>query len=318
MFPRWVIQSGWRRSHLFTAAGASVLLLLVAATCYGLLGNRPTPPATIEGQLRVAVCSQQAVADHQKKTLRLLAYLERDFGIKCELVEVASHGELLDKLVANEIDLALLNAYEFVRAQQQCDVVPLVTRDVDPLTTAVLVAHGNTSNHSPQAYRGARLGIETADSTAGGVISRYLTEQIGEPIEGFFRDVQTYQTTVEMLDSLAEGSIDLAFVSSSSVRECIAARSLARTLANDTITVVWESPPYADHLWSIRAEMPQPIQQRLRDAFLSLRITDAEQALILHDQGATGYLPATPRDFQAVQDIFHVSHGFNSSKEPRP
>lgn len=314
MFPLWVIQSGWRRSRFFTAAGASVLLLLVAASCYGLLGNRPTPPTTIEGQLRVAVFAQRAAADHQKKTLRLLAYLERDFGITCELVEVASHGELLDKFVANEIDLGLLNAYEYVRAQQQCNVVPLVTRDVDPLTTAVLIAHGTTSNHSPQAYRGARLGIETADSTAGGVISRYLVEQLGEPIEGFFRDVQTYENTVEMLDSLAEGSIDLAFVSSCSIRECIA----ARTLANDTFTVVWESPPYADHLWSIRAEMPQPIQQRLRDAFLSLRITDAEQALILHEQGATGYLPATPRDFQAVQDIFHVSHGFDSSKEPRP
>jgi ABC-type phosphate/phosphonate transport system substrate-binding protein len=71
----------------------------------------------------------------------------------------------------------------------------------------------------------------------------------------------------------------------------------------DSLSIVWESTPFVDHVWTVTNRMPVRIQHRIRDAFLALRESDPEHAAILADQDSGGYLPVIVSDFDGVAEL---------------
>ncbi|MFM2094120.1 MAG: hypothetical protein RIS70_1244 [Planctomycetota bacterium] len=299
----WLTRNQWSRSPFVPAVGAAAILLAIAASCYGLLGTRSVAKPFDESHLRVGILPERTAAESVRKSRRLLSYLEKDFGIPCHKVDVDSPEDLLDQFVAGEIDLALLNAYTFVQARQRCNAVPLVTRTNDPWSTAVLVAPAKTfaeaSNRSLESFRGQSIATGPSHSTCGDLIPRHLLTRIGESPDSFFSEIHFCSHPNEIFEKLADGSTQLAAMNSN----CLDKQSNADAAMLDSLSIVWESTPFVDHVWTVTNRMPVRIQHRIRDAFLALRESDPEHAAILADQDSGGYLPVIVSDFDGVAEL---------------
>ena len=143
---------------------------------------------------------------------------------------------------------------------------------------------------------------------------RHLLTRIGESPDSFFGEIHFCSHPNEIFEKLADGSTQLAALNSHSLDKQVGVDST--TL--DSLSIVWESAPFVDHVWTVTPRMPLRIQHRIRDAFLALRESDPEHAAILADQDSGGYLPVVASDFDGIAEMIHelTKSGNHRSESP--
>ena len=74
-------------------------------------------------------------------------------------------------------------------------------------------------------------------------------------------------------------------------------------LAQDSIRILWETPPYADYVWALQSDMNDTIRSKIINAFLSLSPDKPEHTEILTKIDSRGFLPASIKDFNDLHEI---------------
>jgi len=68
------------------------------------------------------------------------------------------------------------------------------------------------------------------------------------------------------------------------------------------IRIIWETPPYTDYVWALRASFSDKTRMRIRNVFLALSPSNPGHRVILEGVGANGFLPAAIVDFQKIDE----------------
>ena len=67
------------------------------------------------------------------------------------------------------------------------------------------------------------------------------------------------------------------------------------------VDVFYTTPPYFNYNWSVHADMPKPMQDRVKAALLALSDKDPAQAEILKLNRATRYIATTPENYKGLE-----------------
>jgi phosphonate transport system substrate-binding protein len=68
------------------------------------------------------------------------------------------------------------------------------------------------------------------------------------------------------------------------------------------VDVFYTTPPYFNYNWSVHADMPAAMQERVKKALLDLNPADAAQAEILKLNRATRYVPTSPENYKGLEN----------------
>jgi phosphonate transport system substrate-binding protein len=67
------------------------------------------------------------------------------------------------------------------------------------------------------------------------------------------------------------------------------------------VDVFYTTPPFFNYNWSVHADMPVELQQRIKNALLALDPANPEHAEILRLNRATRYVPTRPENYQGLE-----------------
>jgi phosphonate transport system substrate-binding protein len=67
------------------------------------------------------------------------------------------------------------------------------------------------------------------------------------------------------------------------------------------VRVIFTTPPYFDYNWTVHADMPIALQQKLTQAFLDLSSDNAEGKEVLALQRATRFVPTTAANYKGIE-----------------
>ena len=286
---------------------AFVLLMLLSVGCVQEVERGPEPPPV----LRIGVLPGENPETLRSRYEPLVEYLAEQLQIPCTLTIPDSYGDLVTLFHNREVDLAHFGGYTFIQAAEQDQAIPLVMRSIDTRFTSFFIVGGASTAQTMADLEGQVLSFGAALSTSGHMMPRYFLQQEGIVPESFFSAIRYSgahdQTAYLVRDGLAQVGAAKATTIRSMFRENL--------LTEDDIRVLWETPPYADYVWAIHAELGEELAFRVRMAFLSLTPENARHGEILARVDATGFIPADLDDFARLESIFQ-QEGALSPAEP--
>ncbi|RMH39952.1 MAG: putative selenate ABC transporter substrate-binding protein [Deltaproteobacteria bacterium] len=227
--------------------------------------------------------------------------LSKRLGVRVEYVPVTDYGAAVQALAAKKVDFAWLGGFTHVQARNMTDVVPVVMRDIDREFHSVFIANANSGIQSIADLRGKKFAFGSKSSTSGHLMPRHflVTKHGIDPDKDFDGPPVfsgAHDATVKMVES---GKVDAGALNEQVWQRMVKEGSV------DThkVKVIWTTPPYVDYVWTARADVPEDIRRAFADTFLSLDPKNPEHAPVLERMGATKYVPASPSDFDAIEQV---------------
>lgn len=276
---------------------ATAILLLCASGCSDRESRHDPRPATI----RVTGIPDENPTELAREYAPLVELLSQQLGAPVEYVPVTDYGAAVQALVAGKVDFAWLGGFTHVQARSMSDVVPLVMRDIDREFHSVFIAGADSGITKVEQLRGRTFAFGSKSSTSGHLMPRhFLLDEHGIDPDRDFDGAPVYSgahdATVKMVES---GKVDAGALNAQ-VWERMSEQGAVDA---DRVEVIWTTPGYVDYVWTARAAVPEPTRRAFADTFLHLDPDDPTHAAVLERMGARKYVPASPRDFDAIEAV---------------
>jgi phosphonate transport system substrate-binding protein len=272
------------------------MIMLVAGVLTVACRQPSTPSSPV---LRWSAIPDRAAQSVRAQHLPLMDAVCQGAAVQCRWVDAATYAEVVEKLGDGSIDIAFLGGVTFARAQARHGAIALVMRDIDTRFTSVVVVRSADTARSVRDLRGRSFTFGDRNSTSGHVMARqFLTTQGIDP-EKFFSSVGYSGGHDRILQAVAAGEVDAGCLSASLAYEALASGGPYQ----GRLRMIWESPVYANYVWTAQRGLPAELRQRLIDAFLDLDNSTAGSRLALDAEFAKGFLPAFAGDFQLVAGV---------------
>jgi len=249
--------------------------------------------------LRVGVLPDTHNATLVDRYTPLIDYLAEQIDFPVKLVLSDSYAHLLALVADKQIDMAHFGGATFVKAYNESHVIPLVMRDVDLRFTSSFIVRSDNPLKTLEDGHDAKLSFGSPLSTSGHFMPRYFMSERSISPESFFSQVVYSGTHDGTVRAVRDGRVDIGVANTLVINRLRDSDATIR----DQIRTLWETPPYVDYVWAVRAETVPALRIQLRNAFLMLTNKDPDQAAILHKLGAAYYLPASLDDFEALRSI---------------
>ncbi|MBI3286321.1 MAG: putative selenate ABC transporter substrate-binding protein [Burkholderiales bacterium] len=252
--------------------------------------------------LRVSAIPDEAPTELQRKFKPLGAYLEKKLGMKVEFTPVTDYAASVEGLVNKKLDMVWFGGFTFVQAKVRSkdNVLPLVQREEDEKFKSVFITTDKNINQLAD-LKGKTFAFGSESSTSGHLMPRsYLLAAKINPDTDLKRIAYSgaHDATVA---AVAGGKVDAGALNIS-VWEKLVAQNKVDT---KQVRVFYTTPGYYDYNWSVRADMPAELRQKISAAFLALDASKPEDKEILDLQRATRYLPAKADNYKAIEAAAH-------------
>lgn len=244
-------------------------------------------------QLTIGVLPDEAEEDLRRRYAPLVAHLRQALDTEILLVVPRDYGEILDLFGAGKLDLAMFGGVTFIAASERHGAEPLVVRDIDLQFTSYFLSRIEEPAATIEGFRGRSFAFGSELSTSGHFMPRHFMQARGLTPEETFASVEYSGAHDQTVYWVRDGRVDLGAVNGQLVRAML----IDGRLAPGEVRVVEETPPYADYVWAVQANLNQDFVNRLRNVFLALSPEDENDAAILSNLGAGGFLPARDTDF---------------------
>jgi phosphonate transport system substrate-binding protein len=252
----------------------------------------PDPPT-----LRVSAIPDQAPERVRQQHAALIERVCAMAGVPCQWVPAENYDTLVDRFGRGEVDLAYFGAVTFVQAHHRHQAVPVAMRDIDFRFTSVIVVRRDDPATGLGDLQRRPFAFGNRHSTSGHFMARHMLGREGLVPERDFAEVFYSGNHDATIEAVAGGRVDAGAVNATVYYQ----RFVAGHPAASAVRVLWQTPPYADYVWALRPQLSAGLRERLADAFLDLGRPEDREAL--EREGAAGFVPAFPEDFDEVRDV---------------
>lgn len=242
----------------------------------------------------------RVLQQHEALMNRICAVIQKT----CEWVAVESYDALVERVGRGEIDVAYMGAVGLARALHHQYAVPLAMRDIDFRFTSVIVVRKSSNISDLEDLRHTRFRFGNRSSASSHFMLRQRLEERNVFPERFFGQVTYAVDHDEAIRAVATGEVDAGGVNASVFYRRLADGDLSAA----GLRAVWQSPPFNDYVWAARRLLSNELRQTLVEAFLDLELKSPSDTTALKDEGAAGYIPAFPSDFDEMTSVLK-SHG---------
>ena len=255
--------------------------------------------AQAQAVLRVTAIPDESPTELARKFAPLGQYLESRLGVKVEWTPVTDYAAAVETLVNKKVDLAWFGGFTFVQASVRSGgkVVPLVQREEDEKFRSVFITDARSGINKLDDLKGKTLSFGSQSSTSGHLMPRSFLLAARINPDADLKRVAFSGAHDATIAAVASGKVDAGALNISVWEKFVAEKKVDPA----QVKVFFTTPPYYDYNWSVHADMPQALQDKIKAAFLALDPNTPQGKEILGLQRATKFIPSKPENYTGIK-----------------
>ena len=273
-------------------------LLRVLRSCLG--GALLLWAATTSAQqvLRVTAIPDESPTELARKAAPLMKHLEAQLGMKVEYTPVTDYAAAVEALASRKVDLAWFGGFTFVQAQQRSGgkAVPIAQREEDEKFRSVFIT-SDPAIRTLADLKGKDVSFGSQSSTSGHLMPRSVLLQAGLDPDRDFRRVAYSGAHDATIASVVAGKVQAGALNISVWEKFVA----DKRVDTSKVFVIHTTQPYYDYNWTVHADMPAALREKLTRALLSLSRSDPAGKEILDLQRATRFVPTKAENYKGIE-----------------
>jgi phosphonate transport system substrate-binding protein len=247
---------------------------------------------------KVTAIPDESPTELARKAAPLVKYLESKLGMKVEFTPVSDYAASVEALANKQIDLAWFGGFTFVQANIRSGgkMIPLVQREEDEKFRSVFIT-SDPSIKSLTDLKGHTLSFGSASSTSGHLMPRkFLLDAKINPDTDLKR-VAFSGAHDATIAAVAAGKVDAGALNISVWDKFVADKKVDTS----KVFVFYTTPAYFDYNWTVHADMPAAMREKLTKAFLDLNAASPEGKAILDLQRATRFIATRADNYKGIE-----------------
>ena len=247
---------------------------------------------------RITAIPDESPTELARKSAPLVKYLEGRLGMKVEFTPVTDYAAAVETLANKQVDMAWFGGFTFVQAQQRSGgkVIPLVQREEDEKFRSVFITT-EPGIKSLADLRGKTLSFGSQSSTSGHLMPRSYLLAAGLDADKDFKRVAYSGAHDATVAAVASGKVDAGALNISVWEKLIADKKVDTS----KVRVFYTTPAYYDYNWTVHADMPAALREKLTKAMLDLSPATAEGKEVLELQRATRFIPTRVENYKGIE-----------------
>ncbi len=248
--------------------------------------------------LRVTAIPDESPTELARKAGPLMRYLETQLAVKVEYTPVTDYAASVEALVNRKVDLAWFGGFTFVQAHVRSGgkVVPLVQREEDERFRSVFITTDPTIKTLAD-LKGKDLSFGSQSSTSGHLMPRSFLLQAGLDPDRDLKRVAYSGAHDATVAAVAAGKVSAGALNISVWERLVSEKKVD----TDKVRVFFTTPTYYDYNWTVHADMPAALRDKLTKAFLALDKSTPQGKEVLELQRATRFVPTTADNYKGIE-----------------
>lgn len=250
--------------------------------------------------LRVTTIPEEAATEQIRKFGPLTKYLERTVGMKVDFVPVNDYPAAVEALVNKQVELVWFGGFTYVQAQIRSGgkIIPIAQREEDTSFRSVFITQTNSGIKRLADLKGKQVSFGSPSSTSGHAMPRSFLLDAGIDPEKDFKRVAYSGAHDATIAAVVNGRVDAAALDITVWRKFVSENKVDTT----RVDVFYITPPYFNYNWSVHADMPAPLREKITAALLNLNMNNPEGKEILTLNRATKYIPTKPENYKGLEN----------------
>ena len=272
---------------------------LLAITSSFVMAVLPSTNAQAQATLRVTTIPEEAATEQVRKFTPLANYLEKQLGMKVQFTPVTDYPAAVESLVNKKVELVWFGGLTFVQASIRSGgkVVPLAQREEDTKFQSVFIAKTNSGIKGLADMKGKQVSFGSQSSTSGHLMPRSVLLQAKIDPEKDFKRIAYSGAHDATIASVVSGKVDAAALDITVWKKFVTENKVN----TQDVDVFFTTPPFFNYNWSVHADMPADLREKIKAALLGLNPANPEHAEILRLNRATRYVPTTPENYKGLE-----------------
>ena len=272
-------------ARLLKALLASTLVMLAAVS-------------QAQAVFRITAIPDESPTELARKAGPLIKYLEAKLGMKVEWTPVTDYAAAVEALVNKKVDMAWFGGFTFVQANVRSGgkVLPIVQREEDEKFRSVFIT-SDAAIKSLADLKGKDVSFGSQSSTSGHLMPRSFLLDAGIDPDKDFKRVAFSGAHDATIAAVASGKVQAGALNISVWEKFVADKKVD----TDKVRVFYTTPTYYDYNWSVHADMPAALRERLTAALLGLSRATPEGKEILDLQRATRFIPSKAENYKGIE-----------------
>ena len=269
----------------------SILCVLLVSTSISL---------SAQTVLRVTTIPEEAATEQTRKFGPLTKYLERTVGMKVDFVPVNDYPAAVEALVNKQVELVWFGGFTYVQAQIRSGskIIPIAQREEDTNFRSVFITQTNSGIKRLTDLKGKQVSFGSQSSTSGHLMPRSFLLEAGIDPDKDFKRVAYSGAHDATIAAVVNGRVDAAALDITVWRKFVSENKVDTT----KVDVFYTTPPYFNYNWSVHADMPAPLREKITAALLNLNMNNPEGKEILTLNRATKYIPTKPENYKGLEN----------------
>lgn len=289
------------RLHALVSGSSSITAIpvfprsfLVVCLLLGALSS-----AHAQQTFRVTTIPEEAATEQLRKFGPLVRYLERQLGTKVEFTPVSDYPAAVEALVNKQVELVWFGGFTHVQAQIRSGgkIIPVAQREEDSRFRSVFISQAGSGIKALTDLKGKTVSFGSQSSTSGHLMPRSFMLQAGLDPERDFRRIAYSGAHDATIASVVSGRVDAAALDITVWRKFVDEKKVDTAKVN----VFYTTPPFYNYNWSVHAEMPAALRERVTKALLDLSMDNAEGKEILTLNRATKYISTRAENYKGLE-----------------
>ena len=248
---------------------------------------------------RVTTIPEEAATEQVRKFTPLATYLEKQLGMKVEFTPVSDYPAAVEALVNKKVDLVWFGGFTHVQANLRSGgkIVPLAQREEDTKFQSVFIAKTDSGIKTLNDMKGKQISFGSQSSTSGHLMPRSFLLQANINPEKDFKRIAYSGAHDATIASVVSGKVDAAALDITVWKKFVGENKVD----TKAVDVFYTTPGYYNYNWSVHADMPVALREKLTKALLALDRATPEGKEILELQRATRFIPTKVENYQGIE-----------------
>jgi phosphonate transport system substrate-binding protein len=285
--------------NLCAFAMNTLLPLQLLKTTLGLAMCGFAALSSAQQTLRVTAIPDESPTELARKFEPLGKYLESKLGMKVEFTPVTDYAAAVETLVNKKVDLAWFGGFTFVQSSVRSSgkTMPLVQREEDAVFKSVFITSKDSGISKLEDLKGKTLSFGSQSSTSGHLMPRsFLLAAKIDPDKDLKR-VSFSGAHDATIAAVASGKVDAGALNVSVWNKFVEDKKVDPA----EVKVFFTTPAYFDYNWTVHADMPAALREKITRAFLDLNASTPQGAEILKLQRATKFVPTSAENYNGIK-----------------
>ena len=280
--------------HLSLLKNLFFSFVYFSAIAFSTLTHAQTQPT-----LRVTTIPEEAATEQIRKFTPLATYLENQLGMKVQFTPVTDYPAAVESLVNKKVDLVWFGGFTYVQAKLRSGgkVVPLAQREEDTKFQSVFITKTDSGIKTLNDMKGKQVSFGSQSSTSGHAMPRGVLVQAGINPEKDFKRIAYSGAHDATIASVVSGKVDAAALDITVWKKFVTENKVDTKEVN----VFFTTPTYFNYNWSVHADMPVALIEKIKAALLALNPANPEHAEILRLNRATRYIETKPENYKELE-----------------